>query len=75
MAIQKLYTIKEVAEITGLTLGTARQYVSNGVIPALYLGKKRVVTTATLEHICEHGLNTAAVAKALPFKIHDTKVG
>jgi hypothetical protein len=34
---------QKVAEITGLTLGTVRQYVARGVIPALYLGRERVV--------------------------------
>ena len=58
MAIQKLYELSEVAEITGLTLGTVRQYVSNGVIPALYLGRKRVVRADVLEKICSEGLKT-----------------
>jgi hypothetical protein len=35
-----------------------RQYVARGVIPALYLGWKRVVTAATLEKICREGLQT-----------------
>ena len=55
MGIQKLYELAEVAEITGLTLGTVRQYVSNGVISALYLGRKRVVRADVLEKICAEG--------------------
>jgi excisionase family DNA binding protein len=57
-AIQKLYELSEVADITGLTLGTVRQYVSNGVIPALYLGRKRVVRAEVPERICSEGLKT-----------------
>jgi excisionase family DNA binding protein len=56
--IQKLYELSEVAETIGLTLGTVRQYVSSGVIPALYLGRKRVVRADVLERICEEGLQT-----------------
>ena len=47
MSIQKLYELSEVPETTGLTLGSVRQYVSRGVIPALYLGRKRVVGRCT----------------------------
>ncbi len=56
MAIQKLYELTEVAETTGLKLGSVRQYVARGVIPALYLGRKRVVKHDVLERICEEGL-------------------
>jgi len=58
MAIQKLYELSQVAEITGLTLGSVRQYVARGVIPALYLGRKRVVRADVLERICTEGLTT-----------------
>ena len=56
--LQKLYTLTQVAEITGFSLGTVRQYVSNGVIPALYLCRKRVVQESVLERICTDGLRT-----------------
>ena len=56
--IQKLYDLTEVAEITGLTLGSVRQYISRGVIPALYLGRRRVVRAEVLEKICTEGLKT-----------------
>ena len=63
--IQRLYELAEVSAMTGLTLGTVRQYVSNGVIPAIYLGRKRVVQEAVLERICTEGLKTKKVtAKA-----------
>jgi hypothetical protein len=58
MAIQQLYDLRAVAELTGLTLGSVRQYVANGVIPALYLGRKRVVRADVLEKICTEGLKT-----------------
>ncbi len=58
MAVKKLYGLSEVAEWTGLTLGTVRQYVSSGIIPALYLGRKRVVREDVLERICTEGLVT-----------------
>lgn len=58
MSVQKLYELREVADIIGLTLGSVRQYVSRGVIPALYLGRKRVVRADVLERICEEGLQT-----------------
>ena len=64
MAIQKLYELNEVAEFTGLTLGTVRQYVAGGVIPALYLGRKRVVRADVLERICNEGLKTKKTPKA-----------
>ena len=56
--IQKLYELGEVAEVTGLKLGSVRQYVSRGVIPALFLGRKRVVRADVLERICTEGLKT-----------------
>jgi hypothetical protein len=58
VAIEKLYELPEFAELTGLRLGTVRQYVSNGIIPALYLGRKRVVPASVLERICSEGLKT-----------------
>jgi helix-turn-helix protein len=58
VSVQKLYELREVADITGLTLGSVRQYVSRGVIPALYLGRKRVVREDVLERICQEGLRT-----------------
>jgi len=64
LSIQKLFELSEVAEITGMTLGTVRQYVSNGVIPALYLGRKRVVQASVLEKICTEGLDTKKKEKA-----------
>ena len=56
--MKRLHELREVAEITGLKLGTVRQYVSNGIIPALYLGRKRVVRADVLEKICTEGLKT-----------------
>jgi len=61
--IQKLYELREVAETTGLTLGTVRQYVCSGVIPALRLGRKRVVRADVLEKICTEGLRTKKTTK------------
>jgi excisionase family DNA binding protein len=58
LAIEKLYELHEVAETIGLTLGTVRQYVATGIIPALHLGRKRVVKASVLERICEEGLQT-----------------
>jgi len=55
---KKCYEIPEFAEATGMKVGTVRQYVANGIIPALYLGPKRVITAATLEKICKEGLQT-----------------
>ena len=78
MAIQKLYELSEVAEQTSLTLGTVRQYVSSGVIPALYLGRKRVVREDVLERICTEGLVTkkdeAEVVSAEPSKVDHTAI-
>jgi hypothetical protein len=56
--IQKLYELWEVSELTGLKLNSVRQYVANGIIPALYLGRKRVVRADVLERICTEGLST-----------------
>ena len=58
MPIEKLYELPEFAELTGLKLGTVRQYVANGIIPALYLGRKRVVPASVVERICSQGLST-----------------
>jgi hypothetical protein len=58
VAIEKLYELSEFAELTGLKLGTVRQYVSAGIIPALYLGRKRVVAASVVERICSEGLQT-----------------
>jgi excisionase family DNA binding protein len=56
--IEKLYELPEFAELVGLKLGTVRQYVSNGIIPALKLGRKRVVQASVVERICSEGLQT-----------------
>ena len=58
MPIQKLYELTAVADTTGLKLGSVRQYVARGIIPAIYLGRKRVVTAEVLERICTEGLTT-----------------
>ncbi len=59
MAIEKLYPVNEdTAETIALTLGTLRQYVSNGVIEAVYLGRKRAIKASTIERICNEGLVT-----------------
>jgi excisionase family DNA binding protein len=56
MPIEKLYELSEAAEITGLKLGTVRQFVSRGIIEARYLGRKRVIPASVLERICTEGL-------------------
>jgi len=63
LGIQKLYELSEAAEIIGLKLGSLRQYVSNGIIPALYLGRKRVIRADVLEKICTEGLRTKRAEK------------
>jgi Helix-turn-helix domain len=63
VAIQKLYELAEVAETTGLKLGSVRQYVARGIIPALYLGRKRVVRADVLERICEEGVKVLTPKK------------
>jgi excisionase family DNA binding protein len=63
LPIEKLYELPEFAELVGLKLGTVRQYVSNGIIPALYLGRKRVVPASVLERICSEGLQTKKTDK------------
>jgi len=59
MAIQRLYELSDAAPIIGVTLGTLRQYVSAGVVPALYIGRKRVIQEQVLERICNEGLQIA----------------
>ena len=57
--IEKLYPVtKETADIIAIELGTLRQYVSRGVIPALYIGRKRVIQASVIERICKEGLKT-----------------
>jgi hypothetical protein len=64
LAIKKMcYPLSEVAEATGWKLNTVRQYVANGLIPALYLGRKRVVRADVLERICTEGLATRSKKK------------
>jgi hypothetical protein len=58
VAIEKLYGLAEFAELTGLKLGTVRQYVSNKIIEARYLGRKRVIPASVVERICSDGLKT-----------------
>ena len=53
---QKLYDLKEAAPYIGVTIGTLRQWVSTGVVPALYIGRKRCIQEAVLEKICTEGL-------------------
>ena len=55
---KELYSIPKFSEVTGTPIGTARQYVANGIIPALYLGRRRMITAATLEKIRKEGLQT-----------------
>ena len=52
----KNWRLEEAAPVIGLTLGTVRQYVSTGVIPAIYIGKKRFITDQTIERLCTEGL-------------------
>ena len=63
MAIEKLYELSEFAELSGLKLGTVRQYVSNGIIEALRLGRKRVIPASIVERICTEGLDTTKKTK------------
>ena len=43
MDFEKLYPVtEETAGLMQMKLGTLRQYVSRGVIPALYIGSKRL---------------------------------
>ncbi len=59
MEIEKLYPItKETAGLLTIKLGTLRQYVSLGIIPALYIGRKRVIKASVIAHICKKGLKT-----------------
>jgi excisionase family DNA binding protein len=57
--IQKLYEIPEFAELTGLEVSTTRQYVSRGLIKALYLGRRRMIPASEVERICTEGLQTS----------------
>lgn len=57
--IEKLYPLTvETATLIGMPLGTLRQYVSRGIIPALHIGRKRVIQESVLERICKEGLKT-----------------
>jgi excisionase family DNA binding protein len=56
MPVQKLYELSEAAPLIGVTLGTLRQWVATGVIPALHIGRKRVIREDVLERICTVGL-------------------
>ncbi len=56
---EKLYPVtKETAGLMAMELGTLRQYVSRGIIPALYIGRKRVIKASVIAHICKKGLKT-----------------
>jgi len=54
--IQRLYEIPEAAPILRMTVPVLRQYVSNGFVPALYIGRKRLIQESVLERICTEGL-------------------
>jgi hypothetical protein len=57
MATKRNYELnRETADMIGLRLSTLRQYVSIGVIPALYLGRKRVIQAEVIDRICTEGL-------------------
>jgi len=58
MKIQRLYNLREAAPILRMTLPTLRGYVSAGVVPALYIGRKRVIQEEVLKRICSEGLRT-----------------
>lgn len=63
MPIEKLYEVNEdTANLIALRLGTLRQYVSRGVIPALRIGRKRVIKESVIKKICEEGLDTKATS-------------
>ncbi len=63
MEIQKLYPLnKETAALLTIKLGTLRQYVSLGIIPALYIGRKRVIQASVIERICQEGLKITPTA-------------
>ena len=57
--IEKLYALnKETASLLTIELGTLRQYVSRGIIPTLYIGRKRVIKASVIARICREGLKT-----------------
>ena len=59
MEIEKLYPVtKETAGLMEMPLGTLRQYISRGIIPALYIGRKRVIQASVIARICKEGLKT-----------------
>lgn len=58
MRVARNYPLEEAAPIIGVKLGTLRQYVSNGIVESLKIGRKRVIPTRVLERICSEGLDT-----------------
>jgi hypothetical protein len=55
--IQKLYPINsETADMIALKLATLRQYVSLGIIEAVYIGRKRAIPASVIERITTEGL-------------------
>lgn len=55
---KRLYDVPEFSEIVGLALGTTYQYIHENIIPAIYVGRRRMITKETLDRICTEGLKT-----------------
>jgi excisionase family DNA binding protein len=60
MPARMTYTIPEVAEILGVSRATAYECVRRGEIPALTLGRRRVVPRAAVESLLASAANGAS---------------
>lgn len=59
MEFEELFEInKGTAELIHIKVGTLRQYVSRGIIPALYIGSRRLIKASVIARICREGLKT-----------------
>lgn len=49
------YSVREVAAALGIGTSTTWKYIAAGIIPAVRLGNRTLVTRATLQQILEQG--------------------
>ena len=50
---KRLYTVKETAYYLGLSHWTIREHISNGILPCVTLGRRKLIDKNDIDHILE----------------------
>ncbi len=60
----ELLTIKEVAQTLRLSRAYCYVLVKSAILPSVWIGRKRLVRRATLEHVLKNGLPNVSYREA-----------